>query len=1558
MKKLFTFYFILNFLVLGLNWSYAQTEPPTLVSPLNNSGYQKAKNMALTWNTVPGISIYYCQYDLDTTFTSPEGEYSVAGSSLLVSELKNNTVYYWRVRTNASNAQWSQIWSFKTTELPRIPAPVFPANNSTNQSDSLALVWTKDIVNTSYKIELSFSPDFLTVEATIASKDSFVNVYYLDFAKTYYWRVKGINADYVESAWSNIFKFKTRLASPGQVSPRNNSKNIDTALILSWGKVDAAERYRFQFALNNSFSQDSLLIDKVLTTNSIELDSLLYTTNYFWRIMAYNSNGDSSSWTNALKFRTRLASPVLVSPDDTSRNVDSVLTFNWTTVQNATKYQLQISENKNFSSFVFNDTVKTSSAKIDSLDFNRFYYWRVVAKNLLGDTSSWSTGKSFKTRLASPVLISPMDSLKNMDTVLTFKWNPVDSAKTYKLQLSRTINFEKSQIYFDSVLTKTSIKIDSLPVYTKFFWRVYAYNANNDSSKWSKIFYLKTRLANIQIQLPKDSIINTDTAMVFKWNAITGANKYRFQISGNSIFTDLIVDDSVKTTQYSVDSLSYHKKHFWRVLGKNELGDSSRWTSYRNFKTRLLTPALYSPEDKIKDAPATITFSWQPVDGASKYNIQLSNEKDFYYPVIDTAVNRTSFRVEDLTLDTLFYWRIIAINNQKDSSLWTKTFSFKTRPAILIDKDSLKTSLNLQTSLSDTLGFFTISNAGVNQYIIDSIYVRPDSVYLVQEKSAVIGPNDEKDFIVRINTSKAPAGNTNGSITLIRINGVKDRDTITTSLNFFLRKAVAKVTSDSLMFLNTAASHKSTKQIIISNQGGNVPLSLKKIKVEGTDTATFRIVNPPKSIDPNGSAAITVEFSPQKFGINQTTLTVETNAYPKRNLSFWLEGNGRGGELAEGTYNFINTVAKDSFETFTTNNKQIIFHNIGNETMNISISFPNNNFKLTNDFLNNFSLKANDTLSVYLKYLTPVFSKQAKDTLVIIHNGFGQDTIRTVLKGYFDSTQSAAKVLNSLTLNSEPFLTTQKIFFKNTPLNIKMSSSLLANQSKLNFRLAYYKGGNGKRLYSYNDGSFNFTIPAGNVTQNGLIVFGELYSIDKFGKPADSIKVFDSLDVQVILSDFKTNEISVPRSKPAENADNANVKWIPFGFPMGEIVADSVFKYFGGIKNMKDGEWVVYKYDPTASDSFSLFNDYYFTPTSGYFMAQSLLDSFKISYKYPENIRTRKLTENQMSLAGSTWKLISNPFLFDVEVDNDEPLYHYDANTKNYKLTYIMKPYEAYFVEPPVNRIKMKTFDKYNPLVYPKALADNGWHLSLKVKDAESENELMFSMNNTKNISRTNSNIKNEYLQPASLGNALESYIVGEDKISRCIASVKNGSAGAEWDFNLLNRNENSEVKFATVINGKLPQNYTYTIYDITSKKVIDENSVINLSKESEHQFKLLIGTNEYINESLNRLKDIGEITFALEQNYPNPFNPVTTIKYSIPALLPSPLQGDGLGVRSVTLKIFDILGKEVTTLVNEPQQPGYYSVSFDASKLASGVYIYQLRTGSLLTSKKMMLLK
>lgn len=85
---------------------------------------------------------------------------------------------------------------------------------------------------------------------------------------------------------------------------------------------------------------------------------------------------------------------------------------------------------------------------------------------------------------------------------------------------------------------------------------------------------------------------------------------------------------------------------------------------------------------------------------------------------------------------------------------------------------------------------------------------------------------------------------------------------------------------------------------------------------------------------------------------------------------------------------------------------------------------------------------------------------------------------------------------------------------------------------------------------------------------------------------------------------------------------------------------------------------------------------------------------------------------------------------------------------------------------------------------------------------------------------------------------------------------------------------------------------------------------------------------------------------FGVSQNYPNPFNPKTKIKYQIPKS------------SFVNLKIFDIIGREVITLVNEEKQMGYFEIDFDGSNLPSGVYFYRLQAGAFKETKKLILMK
>ena len=102
---------------------------------------------------------------------------------------------------------------------------------------------------------------------------------------------------------------------------------------------------------------------------------------------------------------------------------------------------------------------------------------------------------------------------------------------------------------------------------------------------------------------------------------------------------------------------------------------------------------------------------------------------------------------------------------------------------------------------------------------------------------------------------------------------------------------------------------------------------------------------------------------------------------------------------------------------------------------------------------------------------------------------------------------------------------------------------------------------------------------------------------------------------------------------------------------------------------------------------------------------------------------------------------------------------------------------------------------------------------------------------------------------------------------------------------------------------------------------------------------------NQYSNFEVFEIQELPQ-EFLLSQNYPNPFNPSTKINYELP------VDSD------VTLMVYDVLGREVATLVSELKTAGTYSVTFDAGRLSSGIYFYRIKAGDFQQIQKMMLIK
>lgn len=172
---------------------------------------------------------------------------------------------------------------------------------------------------------------------------------------------------------------------------------------------------------------------------------------------------------------------------------------------------------------------------------------------------------------------------------------------------------------------------------------------------------------------------------------------------------------------------------------------------------------------------------------------------------------------------------------------------------------------------------------------------------------------------------------------------------------------------------------------------------------------------------------------------------------------------------------------------------------------------------------------------------------------------------------------------------------------------------------------------------------------------------------------------------------------------------------------------------------------------------------------------------------------------------------------------------------------------------------------------------------------------------------------------------------------------------GQEFDFIVKNTSAN-DVDMIISGTNYFGNNKVFLL-DKGMWKLYDLNQInsFEVRKNTEKkEFSILIGTEEFI---LQKKADIMPTEFSLYQNYPNPFNPNTKIRFSVPI-------DEKRKTQEVNLVVYDILGNEVATLINEQKEPGFYEVEFNASKFSSGVYIYRLQSGSYIASKKMIVLK
>jgi alpha-tubulin suppressor-like RCC1 family protein len=286
----------------------------------------------------------------------------------------------------------------------------------------------------------------------------------------------------------------------------------------------------------------------------------------------------------------KLLAPMLYSPLNGARGQAMPLKLKWTAVNDAAMYEIQIAASNVFSSIVQDDsTLLADSTIVSGLSGGTTYFWRVRAKNSVA-VSPWTNPWSFTTLIASPGLVNPDNGALSQPITPTLTWNTVNSALTYRVQVSTTVACS-STVIDDSTVTDTLKNISTLSYSTTYYWRVNAKDSSETSS-WSAIWSFNTIpdpfpvLGVPTLYSPTNGATDQPTSgLQLIWISVTGAAVYHVQVSTSSSFTSITVEDSLLTSASTmISGLSYNSTYYWRARAKNASSESP-WSSLWSFTT-------------------------------------------------------------------------------------------------------------------------------------------------------------------------------------------------------------------------------------------------------------------------------------------------------------------------------------------------------------------------------------------------------------------------------------------------------------------------------------------------------------------------------------------------------------------------------------------------------------------------------------------------------------------------------------------------------------------------------------------------------------------------------------------------------------------------------------------------------------------------------------------------------------------------------------------------------------------------------------------------------------
>jgi hypothetical protein len=665
------------------------TAAPNVPTGLTPDGTTIGTNPQLRWTAVGGAESYRVQIDDSSNF-----------GSLLVNETTVNTTYtprialpsselYWRVASIDDSGESNFAEASFTKEL-QAPTQNAPADGAVFAfpTQTVTFSWSSLPVK-SYVLEIDDAEDFINPTRVVTRATQYTMVQTQSNDQDFYWRVLGSsekNGSGVLTPWSSTRSYSISWTNaPTPLTPPNSTAVSVTDAVLSWTPVHGADHYELQINTAVDFS-GAMVVSTNVESTRYGKPATLNNGSYHWRVRAVDNDGHVGTWSDIWSFTRGWPSvPTLLHPLDDELEANP-LRFEWTPVDHASHYELQVGYDEAFSPNTFDVCMTNQTTfqpyaggtgtpgvcQVSMVQEGSPYYWRVRAIDApTGVLGLWSSINSF---IYYEGLYDPITPIGGVTTSLpVLDWEPIQWAEKYRVTIldkngGTVVN---ATTYSSSYTPTAGLNAANSP----FSWYVTTINHADLFGLTPTVFYHETfdyvlpssSGASPEPITPAAGAASTEMPSM-TWTPVSGADRYDivYRLPGASTQQTLI--QNVKAAGYTHTSLLPPGNYEFSVIAKNATGQQLSQGAYRAFTMLTLSPAvLTSPANcaptSVCDTLAyTPTMDWQDVPDAAFYKVYVARDANFtnIYRTYDVFQSEFTPREEyaDNDAGQAYYWHV------------------------------------------------------------------------------------------------------------------------------------------------------------------------------------------------------------------------------------------------------------------------------------------------------------------------------------------------------------------------------------------------------------------------------------------------------------------------------------------------------------------------------------------------------------------------------------------------------------------------------------------------------------------------------------------------------------------------------------------------------------------------------------------------------------------------------------------------------------------------------------------------------------------------------------